>query len=227
MACFLASPLHCFPSYNEPSIPSSTPSIMSCCMSKLCVFHINTSQSSQENKVIPTISKSGPILQKKIQLDEFTNSCWMLQCVEISVYSLWPEVCLFNDIPARWRNLPVTARGNNRAVKKKRPDAYLLYGERGIFQQVQLTNPHTLQRSKSNGALKTAIWSVWTCQIQFKEDCTARLTPLIWDTSSLLTIPVSFSVWSTAFIHLVFFSGTHLNRKLVIKLLKRTSLCFN
>lgn len=51
--------------------------------------------------------------------------------------------------------------GNNRAVKKKkrRPDAYLLYREKGIF-QVQLTRPHTLQRSKPNVALKTAIWPV-------------------------------------------------------------------
>lgn len=61
----------------------------------------------------------------------------------------------------------------NRKFKiKTSPDVYQRTRPWDIFQQVQRSKPHTLQRLKSNVALETTVWPVGTCQIQYPASLT-------------------------------------------------------
>ena len=61
----------------------------------------------------------GQYSPKEIKFDEFTNGCWKPHRVEVSEYALWLQARLFNDIQARWSNLPVTTEEKEETTEKK------------------------------------------------------------------------------------------------------------
>lgn len=107
---FLTEPL---PQVSVSISSDQLPTTPSCSMSKLHVFNVNTTQSIRAENIISVALSPVRFSKKKTPL------CLMQHRAEISVYSLRLEVCLFKGVHARWRNLPVTVRGNNRTGNLK------------------------------------------------------------------------------------------------------------
>lgn len=121
----------------------------------------------------------------------------MQHCVEISAYSLWLKICLFNDIYARWRNLPVTLRENNRTGylrrrKNKATKTIKLNVNWWTRLRKYFTRESALKYCKVFEGWSSVMWPAWTCQIQFQVEYTASLNHSS-ETLSLLTTPQSLT----------------------------------